>query len=180
MRALLVLATVNLVLSLGACASNGVEVAVQSARMLEETWSDKQSPVTALTLQVDYTTTFNFEAHGPPIGFVLLCGAPRDFRGHPVGDHYALAYVSPRFVDASKVPGQIFTARYGPGGFDRFFTTTPSRNASPDGAWSFQFEAAVKTQGLCFYVRSGGTILNSPNSADVRIDGMLQGQHAPQ
>lgn len=168
--------------SLSACASASIEL--KSVRIAYEPVSDdvlldvKPSP--DVILRIDYTTTFDFEAHGAPIGYLIPCGVARNHLGGPIGDDYGMDFITPQISAASKIPGQVFTARFDHGGYKHLFSVTPSDEAPQNGIWTVRFTDLVNAQGLCFFVMSAGFIFDSPSSATIRIDGMIQSQHPPE
>lgn len=176
MTRILRLTFIAVALSLGACASAPIDL--KSVRIAYEPVSDdvhldvKPSP--AVILRIDYTTTFDFEAHGEPIAYLIPCGVARNHLGRPIGDDYGMDYITPRFSAASKIPWQVFTARFGPGGYEHLFSIAPSDEAPQNGVWSVRFTDLVNSQGLCFFVMSAGNLFDSPSSATFRIDGMME------
>lgn len=183
MRRVSALSAVALAFSVSACAS--MKLDLRSARLVYAVLENPYDPQRdngppRVFLRVEFTTDFDFKAHGATIGYLVPCGQPRSHLGGPLGGltYFEMSDISP-FYDAPHPPGQVFTAQFAPGWPKGLFNVTPSDEAPADGVWKVSFMDVVKAQGLCFYVQSGGEIFTSATSPDIRIDGILQAPSAP-
>lgn len=181
MRRVSALIAVALALSMSACAS--MKLDLRSARLVYAVPTNPYGPHEndrpQVFLRVEFRTSFDFREHGETTGFLVPCGNPRNHLGaplNPTGD-YGASLISPEY-DAPHPPGQVFTADFT--SIHYFFSVTPSDAAPVDGIWKVSFVDAVKAQGLCFYVLSGGTIFNSPTSPDIRVDEIMLRSMGPQ
>lgn len=163
-RALMALAIAALA---GACASRPAEVAVRSASIVREPLEEGRPP--EIILRIDYVTDYNFAQHGSTLAFLVPCGQPRDGTGRPRGEDFVIAYPTPHDFDAANIGQQIFTARYPADSARSFIWVEPA-----DRDWELPLRGTVAAHGLCFFVRGEGYFPNSRNSAEVRIDEMLQ------
>jgi hypothetical protein len=150
-----------------ACASPPAEIMVRSASIVREP-PEEGMPAEVL-LRVDYVTNYNFAQHGSTMAFLVPCGESRRRTRGPRGEDYPIDYPTPYDFDVENISQQVFTARFAADSVRSFIWVEPA-----DRDWELPLRGTVAAHGVCFFVRGEGYFPNSRNSAEVRIDELLQ------